>query len=513
MRKGLIGLVFLYSIAFGSYGVAAPQYYYDEKLLAADKEYIYSQVQELLNDWDGRSEPLDEVRGLINSFLAEDQFYLPMHIENARYTIMSGYATGDVGAANSKALTIIQWVQKRDSGYSKSYVLAGHVYTNMRRYSEAAESLVLAEKLGSNDPWLDVNWATLLAAQGRYGEAMGYYKRAIYSDGVTDKALVAAISGLAVAQKKSSANQASDYSSVVFEGFDDPLKRVRIAHRLISSYQGKGEVLQVAYGILSRQKQETPGLALVDIEMARLMLASGFRHREGFRTLYTPKSAAAAENLVMPLWGQAEYSAQVFSILFAVAMSEADFDKANMLLSKALSYGVPEADVVYAQSLVEYDRGNYAVVIALYDRLEKLRPLASGDELLATAYQELGDFTKLQEYHLRAVEQAPGVAWVRGNYAIFLMYNMNDSARAIEYGESALKIMNYPAARNITGLAYLVEASRSLSKGDAALARKQYGRAVELDVSDKYIRDYCNQNCGAIRDVRSRFSTSHSNSI
>lgn len=513
MRKGLLGLAFLYSIAFGSYGVAGAQYYYDEQLLTADKEYIYSQVQELLNDWDGKSEPLEEARGLINSFLADDQFYLPMHIENARYTIMNGYTVDDVESANSKALTIIQWVQKRDSGYSKSYILAGHVYTNMRRYSEAAESLALAEKLGSNDPWLYVNWATLLAAQGRYSEALGYYKKAIYLDSVTDKALVAAISGLAVAQKKSSANQASDYSAVVFEGFDDPLKRVRIAHRLISSYQGKGEVLQVAYEILSRQKQETPDLSLVDIEMARLLLASGYRHREDFRALYMSESAAAAEDLVMPLWGLAEYSEQVFSILFAVAMSEADFDKANKLLSEALNYGVPEADVIYAQSLIEFDRGNYAAVITLYDRLEKLRPLASADQLLATAYQRLGDFTKLQEYHWKAVQRAPDVAWVRGDYAVFLMNNMNDSARAIEYGESALKIMNYPAARSITGLAYLVEASRSLSKGEAALARKQYDRAVELDVSDKYIRDYCNQNCAAIRDVRSRFSTSHSNSI
>lgn len=508
MRKGfLVSGLFVLAV-FSLKGFATQGYYSDEQLLNPDKKHIYIQVQEILNDWSGESEKLDDARGRINSFLANDHFFLPMHIENARRTIMAGYVGGgDVRDANVKALKITQWIQKRDAKYAKSYVLAGHIYTNLQQYSEATKSLDIAEELGSSDPWLYINRATLLVAQRNYEEAIGYYQRAITLDGVSDKALLAAISGLSNIAKVSPSDQAVNYSEIIFKEFNDPLKRIRIAKRLVNSYQGQGEVLQVAYHILSRQKQETPGLALVDVEMAHLILVSGFKYREGFRTLYVPKSADAAEDMASSLWRKADYSGDVFGILFDVAMSKPDFNRAEALLRQAQSYGVSEAKVLYAQSLLYFERGEYEAVISTYEKLEKIDPAYIGGELLATAYQQLGDVGKLQEYHKKAIERSPDVAWVRGDYAVFLMYYMDAPSEAIKYGESALEIMDYPAARNITGLAYLVEASKSLTLGKDDLARQQYDRAAELGVSDKYVQDYCRQNCDAISSVRAKFST------
>lgn len=515
MRKGFLVLVLLFLACFSLHGAAEPGYYSDEQLLSPDKKHIYAQVQSLLNDWAGESENLDDARGMINSFLANDPFFLPMHIENARRTIMSGYiGDGDVGKSNSKALEIVQWLQKKDIKYAKSYVLAGHIYTNLQQYPEAEKSLRLAEELGaSNDPWLYINRATLLVAQEQYEEATGYYQQAITLDGINDKALIAAISGLSNIQNISPGSQQTYYSDIVFTSFNDPLKRVRIAQRLINSYQGRGEVLRVAHEILSRQKQETPKLPVVDVETAHLILVSGFKYREGFRTIYAAKNASAARDIASPLWGKNDYSGDVFGILFDIAMNSSNYNEAETLISEALDYGVPQSKALYAQSLLHFERGEYAAAISVYENLESMDSAYTDGELLATAYQQLGDIEKLQKYHKRAIERSPNVAWVRGNYAVFLMYYMNESSEAIKYGESALRIMDYPAARNITGLAYLVEASKNLANSNDALARQQYEKSVSLGVSNRYIKDYCRQNCAAISKVQERFSPTLSKSI
>ena len=504
MHRGLLVATLLSLLALSTSSVAEAKYYHEEQVLSPDKARTYAQVQDLLNSWSGDVGQLENARKLINGFLASDQFFLPMHLENARRTIMRGYVGGgDVREANAQALKIVQWVQKRDANYVKSYVLAGHIYTNLQDFSEAKKSLAHADGLGTDDPWLYINWATLLGAQGRYKEAAKYYQRAISLDGINDKALLAAMVGVSnIQQSLPSVN----YSDIVFESFDDPSRRVKFAQRLIVSYQGRAEVLQLASEILSRQKEETPELTIVDVEVARLTLYSGLMSRSVFRTLYVPENAQAAQDILLPLWG-GKYSADVFDMLFDVAMSEEDYKAANKLLVEAVAFGVPEARILYSRSLIHFKNGEYQDVVSLHKKIEQLDPKSYEEgELVSTAYLHLGDVGKLQKFHLREIERSPNSAWLRGNYAIFLMYYVNDSLGAIHYGESALKIMDYPAGRSITGLAYLAEASKNLSQGNVKLAKSQHDRASALGVSDQYIRDYCYQNCIGIAKVKKKFS-------
>ena len=484
------------------------QYYTDPQKLSDNERELYLNIQSTINDWTGKADTLETANQMIRSFTKINPFFLPIYIEKSRYTIMTGYiGSNDSITFNKKALEILIDIQKKDSVYSQSYVLAGHVYTNLKDYGNARKSLTKALELGSNDPWLYNNWATLLLEQKHYEEALYNSIKAVQTAEGNSKALIVAILNLQdISAKLGSTQKEIDVVSILFRSIKDPLRRIRIAQRLVSAYSGRRQVLDYAYQIILKQKQETPDLIQCDIEMANLILKSGLLYTKNNIVRYNEKSIAAAKKLLIPLNENGKEKDRVFGLLMDIALSENNYKQAQAYINNAPIKGISDKIIKTQQAILDYSLGNYQSTIDIFNGLAKSDISFKDNIYVISAYKNLGGVDKLNEYYLSKVTSNPNSAWANGNYAVFLLFEKHDAASAIQYGEKALDLMDYPMARNVTGLAYLIKAVEKLSDKKKDESFSFYERSRELGVTDDYVSGDCMTFCSEIEKLKSTFA-------
>ena len=163
---------------------------------------------------------------------------------------------------------------------------------------------------------------------------------------------------------------------------------------------------------------------------------------------------------------------------------------------------MPENTESYYRAKLAYVARMYPKTIRILEKLGEQDPAYENDRLLLSAYGKLGDYTKLNDYHLRQIEKQPTNAWVYGNYASFLLTKMDDIDGAIQHGEKALEIMQYPHARNITGIAYIYKSTKAYNNGDHENARKYYLKGLSYGVTQEYINKHCYEYCAGIKKVQ-----------
>lgn len=121
-------------------------------------------ARKLLTSWRGQTEVLDQAEALLSEELGRNPTNHLALKEMARWAMMSGNGAQLAEQLDREALRI-----KPD--FAEGYVLLGHILAVQRRLPEAEESLRKAEALGTKDPWLELNWAAIMAAKGDLGSA------------------------------------------------------------------------------------------------------------------------------------------------------------------------------------------------------------------------------------------------------------------------------------------------------------------------------------------------------
>ena len=172
----------------------------DKKYLSKDPELFskFDQARELLNSWGGQREKLKKADGLLREILEKDAEYAPAYREYGRLYIMAGYVNYNSfkeGSLNPSEASILKSLEI-DPDYADSYVLLGHLYTKMKRYDEAQKALQKAEELGTEIPWLQLNWADLLKKRRDYKSAMQRYQYITQKGTSNRKAYANALSGI-----------------------------------------------------------------------------------------------------------------------------------------------------------------------------------------------------------------------------------------------------------------------------------------------------------------------------
>ncbi len=158
----------------------------------------YLRAKTLLNNYRGNSNNLIAAREILFGILERNQHYPPAYRELARYYIMSGhisYQNFQVGSLENAEAVLRQAIDI-DPDYADAYVLFGHLYRLMDRRKDAKEALVKAEKLGTDLPWLHLNWADLLVEGGQYKEAVERYESVLKGGTKNKKAIHVAFEGL-----------------------------------------------------------------------------------------------------------------------------------------------------------------------------------------------------------------------------------------------------------------------------------------------------------------------------
>ncbi len=172
----------------------------DEKYAEKNPELFsqFDQARSLVDAYAGQTSMLREAGTLLSSVVDTDPEFAPAYRELGRLFIVQGHISyrrfknGSLSAAEEAILMSL----KIEPEYADSYVLLGHLYTQMRRYEEASEALQTAETIGSGSPWLALNWAELHRLVGNYQAAIPLYQRVVDSDTSNEKARAAALSGV-----------------------------------------------------------------------------------------------------------------------------------------------------------------------------------------------------------------------------------------------------------------------------------------------------------------------------
>ncbi|WP_143014698.1 tetratricopeptide repeat protein [Pseudoxanthomonas sp. CF125] len=147
----------------------------------ASSEARLQRAESLLDAWEGQGEGKDDAKAELDRVLRDDPRSANAYRLYARYYLIDGHISGDSFRAGTleaadqalgKALEIAP-------DYARAFVLQGHVYRLMGKPAQATAALQKADRLGTDDPWLHLNWAELLMDENRHEEAVARYRKVL----------------------------------------------------------------------------------------------------------------------------------------------------------------------------------------------------------------------------------------------------------------------------------------------------------------------------------------------
>ena len=158
----------------------------------------FENARKLIDSYRGDRRVLADADQILSNILASDPKYAPVYREYGRLIQLAGHINYDnyqEGTLKQSEQAVLRSIDI-EPRYADSYVLLGHIYTEMKRYQDATQALVKAEEIGTNIPWLDLNWADLLIIQGQYAEALSRYNRVVADKTSNKKAHAVALGGI-----------------------------------------------------------------------------------------------------------------------------------------------------------------------------------------------------------------------------------------------------------------------------------------------------------------------------
>lgn len=265
--------------------------------------------------------------------------------------------------------------------------------------------------------------------------------------------------------------------------------KVAKAELLISDAYGKDSANDEAMRLLQSVIASDPKFAPAYVQAARAVGSSGYISSGKFDSAAL---GSQQEILQKALALEPAYD-YALAILAYSLMTQGRLDEAEVLQQKltAMKTGYPFLKAQIAQVAVERKDYFKALEIATQGyEANKSDPKVAADyctELILVYEKIKGNDReeKLEKWQSLRVKLAPQVAWFWGDYARHRLFNMNDYASAIPYGEKALAMMDYGVGRYTLAAAYYAKwadlENKSPGGKDAAASLR---RAEELSPLD-----------------------------
>lgn len=201
----IIQILLLSSLVFGGDSLATQG---GDSVPDAKTEREIKDARELLDSWSGRGDILDQAKEILDRVLEKEPENYRALKELARYHIKDGYINSKIKTNGrnvyyvgqfepgtlERAEGILKNALRINPNYAEGYVLLGHVYTEKSSLKEAREALAKAEAIGTDDPWLHLNWAAVHTAAGALEFASKRYQLVLKSGTKDKKALATAYS-------------------------------------------------------------------------------------------------------------------------------------------------------------------------------------------------------------------------------------------------------------------------------------------------------------------------------
>ena len=118
---------------------------------------------------------LGDAKQILERLIDRDPKFDAGYVQLARIAMKSNW--GPEGLHQAETLLLSARQIRPESADAK--ILLGYVYTNQNRYPQAEALFAGAARSNTRNLWLWTNWGELLAAQGKYDEAIVKYREAI----------------------------------------------------------------------------------------------------------------------------------------------------------------------------------------------------------------------------------------------------------------------------------------------------------------------------------------------
>ena len=423
----------------------------------------YRDINQFRDNWSS----VKKAKIILDKILEEDPSYAPAYHALARYHLMH---TDHVKKKKNKHALFLRAEKelrralKLDPEFVNAYVYLGNVYNQMGRRADAKDALRKAEQMGTKSPWLDVYWGLLLSQEGNEDAAIVRFKKVLNSGTNSKRAIETARFGLV----------------------REPIRR---AENLLNSYTGNIAVLEAMKAELVSVLEIQPSNKFAYKLLAQYFIKRGFIKNEEYFPAYLE---AAEHSLKKALEIDPDYSIPLIH-LGRVYRLMGRLAEARVALATAKEHGnkTPFLEIQWAELL--WREGNAKEAAAHYQKIVQDRERYGG--VIITALQGLirynqsiGNLSEIDNLHRQILTIRP-TAWAYGNYATFLLCQIDRYDDAIRYGRTAVSLMNYGLGRYYLAAALYRKWSTFVLNGDKITGRKY------LDEGRSYY-----PNIGAIAD-------------
>jgi WD40 repeat protein/Tfp pilus assembly protein PilF len=246
--------------------------------------------------------------------------------------------------------------------------------------------------------------------------------------------------------------------------------------QLVDSYNGRPEMLDQAETKLKAMLAANPRSALAYAGLGHVAYARGMRTTDD----YDPAALKAARAMADKAIEIDPSLADAYRLRGSIAYKSKELGTARAAAMKALELDPKSARLLLADiQLAEGDLDGTEKTL----RAMLATPLTAGLavsalQTLAEVYEKIGDYEAEARAYTRQIEIDPGQAWLKGNYAGFLI-RRGDYDGAIAMAKKALAQMDYGAAHHVLAHAHCAKGEQDLwDRSDPESARKEFDAAV-----------------------------------
>jgi tetratricopeptide (TPR) repeat protein len=268
------------------------------------------------------------------------------------------------------------------------------------------------------------------------------------------------------------------------------------AEKLMDDAHGDGRKLLEAKKYIEQVLTANPRNALAYVDLADLALDFGYINSED----YEPQALQMAHRVLDKAFKLDPSLYEAYSLAARIAYLEDDLPTARKLAATAVKIKPSEASVwvIYAKIANRENNPDEAIIQANKALIRK--PNKGWKEAaylqLINAYEAKKEYKQAERYYLATLAVDPS-AWAKINYARFLGCgcdgrdpNSLEYDKAISYGESALKQMNFPMAHTVLGRIYFNRAVAHNDQGQKNLAVNDFKMSAQHYKANGDQKDY-----------------------
>lgn len=151
-----------------------------ESVSADEQERLVAQARAWIDEWAGAGNELARASENLERVLKGNPRNAAARIQMARYYLITGhinYRNFRPGSLE-KAAAELDFARHVDPKSAQVYVLLGHLYYLGGASRQAVDTLAKAESIGTDDPWLYLNWADALMDLNQWSAAETQLRKA-----------------------------------------------------------------------------------------------------------------------------------------------------------------------------------------------------------------------------------------------------------------------------------------------------------------------------------------------